>query len=149
MLVQVIPDLVNLQWHDSSIWEFLGLIDRQGEGRLAATGFVKGPPREPFKLGTAALDSEGNAIMRPGPAPTEHKDALVLNTQGPDSEVSLTLKIIELPAVHRAWLAIPEGERPKHPLAPLVAARLELAPVTGTAKPPPAGPDSTGTGGNG
>ena len=133
VLVQVIPDLVNLQWHDSSIWEFLGLIDRQGEGRLAATGFVKGPPREPFKLGTAALDSEGNAIMRPGPAPTEHKDALVLNTQGPDSEVSLTLKIIELPAVHRAWLAIPEGERPKHPLAPLVAARLELAPVTGTA----------------
>ena len=41
---------------------------------------------------------------------------------GPEGEVSLTLRTIELPAVHEAWQAIPEGERPRHPLAPLVEA---------------------------
>ena len=45
LLVQVIPGLVNLQWHDSTLWELLDLIDRQGKGRLAATGFLQGPYR--------------------------------------------------------------------------------------------------------
>ena len=48
---------------------------------------------------------------------------------GPEGEVSLTLRTIELPAVHEAWQAIPEGEQPKHPLAPIVEAWQELAPV--------------------
>ena len=120
LLVQVIPGLGNPQWPDRTTWELLAMPDRIGQ--LAAIGFVKGPPREPFKLGTAALDSEGNAIM--------------LNAQGPDGEVSLTLKIIELPAVHKAWSkarATPEGEQLKHPLAPLVEAWQELAPVIGKA----------------
>ena len=121
LLVQVIPGLVNPQWPDRTTWELLAMPDRIGQ--LAAIGFVKGPPREPFKLGTAALDSEGNAIM--------------LNAQGPDGEVSLTLKIIELPAVHKAWSkarATPEGEQLKHPLAPLVEAWQELAPARASAR---------------
>ena len=42
---------------------------------------------------------------------------------GPKDEMALTLRGIELPAVHEAWQAIPEGKRPRdHPLAPLVEA---------------------------
>ena len=129
LLVQVIPGLVNPQWPDRTTWELLAMPDRIGQ--LEVIGFIKGPPREPFKLGTAALDSEGNAIMLPGTAPTEHKDALVLNARL-DGEVSLTLKIIELPAVHKAWRkarATPGGERLKHPLAPLVEVWLKQRPV--------------------
>ena len=96
LLVQVIPGLVNLQWHNSTLWELLGLIDRQGKGRLAATGFLQGPYR---------IAGDGKRL-RPG-------------------EFSRTLKIIELDDVHKAWRkarATPGGERLKHPLATLVEA---------------------------
>ena len=107
LLVQVIPGLVNLQWHDSTLWELLGLIDRQGKGRLAATGFLQGPYR-------IAWDGKP---LRPD------DDAFSINVPG--GEFSRTLEIIELDDVHKAWRkarATPGGERLKHPLAPLVEA---------------------------
>ena len=111
LLVQVIPDLDNLQWHDSTLWEFIGIIDRQGKGRLAAMGFLQGPYR--IALDQIAWDDKR---LRLG------DDELSIDMPG--GRVSWTLKIIELEDVQQAWLkvATPGSECLKHPLAPLVEA---------------------------